>query len=100
MIPEAYCKRIGYKDIPVTLLGRLAVHKNYKGEGLGKHLLLDALHRSYRISASIASMAVVVDPINESETFYAKYGFIKLPDSNRMFLQMRTIAKLFTTDPP
>ena len=41
-------------------------------------------------------MAVVVDPIDESaKNFYKKYGFIMLPDSEKMFLPMETIATLF-----
>ena len=41
-------------------------------------------------------MAVVVDPINKNAVdFYAKYGFILLPDSGKMFISMKTILKLF-----
>ena len=85
-----------YKDLPMILLGRLAVAESQKGNGLGELLLVDALKRSYDISSSeIGAIAVVVDPINDSETFYEKYGFTKLPDSGKMFLPMTTIASLF-----
>lgn len=85
-----------YLDLPVTLMGRLAVDIKYKGQGLGKQLLVDALKRSYETSNTIGSMAVVVDPLDENaEQFYFKYGFIKLPDSGKMFLAMGTIASLF-----
>ena len=41
-------------------------------------------------------MAVIVDLIDEAaKKFYAKYGFIKLPDSEKMFMAMKTIADLF-----
>jgi hypothetical protein len=41
-------------------------------------------------------MAVIVDPLDaDAEKFYFKYGFIKLPDSGKMFLAMGTIATLF-----
>ncbi len=33
-------------QLSVALLGRLAVDQSTKGQGLGEHLLLDALHRS------------------------------------------------------
>lgn len=52
--------------------------------------------RSYEVSKSIGSFAVVVDPIDEDTIrFYDKYGFIKLADSGKMFLPMNTIKTLF-----
>lgn len=84
-----------YTDLPVTLLGRLAVDKSVAGQGFGQLLLMDALKRSYDVSNSeIGSMAIVVDPIDEQAIrFYDKYGFILLPDSGKMFLQMKTISE-------
>jgi len=85
-----------YTNLPVTLLGRLAKDKKYAGERFGETLLLDALKRCYDTAATIGSMAVVVDPIDEeSKKFYLKYGFILLPDSHKMFLTMKTIGYLF-----
>jgi ribosomal protein S18 acetylase RimI-like enzyme len=80
-------------------LGRLARTIQAKGTGIGEELLLDALERAFILSnVSIGAMAVVVDPINAKATlFYEKYGFIKLPDSGRMFLPMKVIQKLFST---
>lgn len=97
-LPDSFKKKLPrYQDLPVTLLGRLAVDSKFKGKKIGKLLLLDALKRSYDTSSSIGSLAVVVDPIDqEAADFYTKYGFILLPDSNRMFLPMLTIEQLFT----
>lgn len=97
-IPTDFKKKLpkSYTSIPTTLLGRLAVDERYKGQGLGKLLLVDALYRSYEISSSVGSYAVVVDPIDQSAVeFYSKYGFILLPDSGKMFLPMQTIKSLF-----
>ncbi|MBI1305383.1 MAG: GNAT family N-acetyltransferase [Bacteroidetes bacterium] len=89
---EIYQKLPTYKDLPVTLLGRLAIDKTVQGTGLGELLLIDALKRSLGLSSLIGSFAVIVDPINSSaEKFYSKYGFIKLPDNGKMFLSMATI---------
>jgi predicted GNAT family N-acyltransferase len=98
VIPEKVSKKLPrtYNSLPVTLLGRLAINENYKGQGLGKLMLIDALKRSFKVSEVIGSMAVVVDPIDENaEKFYEKYGFVKLPDSGKMFLPMKTIEELF-----
>ena len=97
LAPEDVRKKIprSYHNLPVTLLGRLAVDRNFKGMGYGELLLLDALKRCYDISGSIGSIAVVVDPIDESAVkFYHKYGFIILPGSGKMFLPMSTIKRL------
>ena len=99
IVPESFRKNLpkSYTYIPTTLLGRLAVAKNYKGNNLGKHLLIDALKRSLQLSASIGSFAVVVDPINKNaENFYKKYGFINLPESGKMFLAMKSIKQVFS----
>ena len=98
LVPPSYQKKIPARyDVPVTLLGRLARDQSMQKTGLGEHLLMDALQRAYVISqTAIGSMAVVVDPINEKAVrFYAKYGFIALPDSGKMFLPMQTVAQLF-----
>jgi ribosomal protein S18 acetylase RimI-like enzyme len=97
LIPEKYLKQVPKNyNAPVILLGRLARDITTKGTGLGEHLLLDALFRSYKLSnESIGAMAVVVDPINEKAfDFYRKYGFEQLPDSEKMFLPMKVIEQL------
>jgi GNAT superfamily N-acetyltransferase len=98
VIPENYKNKlpVSYSSIPATLLGRLAVDVRFQGTGIGKILLVDALIRSFEISKSVGSYAVVVDPLDEeAERFYTKYGFILLPDSHKMFLPMKTVGKLF-----
>jgi predicted GNAT family N-acyltransferase len=97
LIPEKYLKKVPRNyNAPVILLGRLARDLKQKGTGLGEHLLLDALFRAFTISEeSIGAMAVVVDPINQyAVKFYEKYGFERLPDSEKMFLSMNTIKQL------
>lgn len=98
LVPNEIRKKLpkSYEAIPTTLLGRLAVDNKFQGQGIGKLILVDALKRSYELSKTIGSFAVVVDPIDkDAERFYDKYGFIKLPDSGKMFLTMKTIRQLF-----
>ena len=91
-----------YTSLPTTLLGRLAVDREFQGRGLGELLLLDALKRSYGISTSdIGSIAVVVDPMDDRAAwFYRRYGFIMLADRGRMFIPVKTIARLFRSKSP
>lgn len=96
--PEPIKRKLpqSYDSIPTTLLGRLAVDRKFKGKGLGKILLIDAMRRSYELSKEIGSFAVVVDPIDrEAELFYERYDFIKLPDSEKMFIAINTLKELF-----
>jgi predicted N-acetyltransferase YhbS len=88
-----------YPKIPVTLLGRLAVDTRFQGQKVGALLLVDALHRAVRQTEEIASMAVIVDAIDEAATaFYRKFHFLPLPDTPRtLFIEMATIKKLFST---
>lgn len=95
-IPEGLKSSLKYAEIPVVIIGRLAVHVDYQGNKLGQILLIDALKRIIEISALVGNHAVIVDPINESaEAFYSKFGFIPLKDSKRMFLPLKTAATLF-----
>lgn len=91
-LPAELIKKLPkYPLVPVALLGRLAVDKNYQGQGLGDFLLMDALKRSCGLSEQIGIMAVVVDAINESAShFYQQYGFEQLT-ANRLFLPIQNI---------
>ena len=98
LVPSDIRKKLpkSYELISTTLLGRLAIDDKFQGQGIGKLILIDALKRSYEISKTLGSFAVIVDPIDQgAEKFYSKYGFIKLPDSGKMFLSMKTIGQLF-----
>ena len=97
LAPEIAKKLPRYPRLPATLIGRLAVAQNCHGQGIGEFLLLDALRRSLENTGTIGSIAVVVDTMEErARQFYLHYDFIPFPDSpNRLFLPMKTIAKLF-----
>ena len=97
-LPEEIARRLPkYPEVPGTLLGRLAVSEQFRGQGLGEYLLLDALHRSLGHSRHVASAAVVVDAKDEAaRRFYQHFGFLALPDTpNRLFLPMKTIETSF-----
>ncbi len=100
-IPEDLAKRLPkYPMVSATLLGRLAVSVEFRGQGVGETLLMDALHCCLASSKQIASAGVIVDAKDESAVqFYKKYGFIALPKiENRLFLPMGTVEQLFQKD--
>jgi GNAT superfamily N-acetyltransferase len=87
-----------YPYLPATLLGRLAVDTSFHGQRLGELLLLDALRRAWQVTSQIGSLWVIVDAGSDrARRFYARYGFLSLPDSPmRLFLPMNSIEGLFT----
>jgi len=83
---------------PGQVWARFCVFRGKKGVngGEGTNLLMDALKRSYLNSLQIASMAVIVDPLDkEAIAFYNHFGFIELPDSGKMFLPMSQLEQIF-----
>ena len=96
-VPPQIAKKLPkYPMVSTTLLGRLAISNDYRGQGLGELLLMDALMRSLDLSKQIASAAVVADAKDaKARAFYKKYGFLVLPHiAHRLFLPMGTIEKL------
>ncbi len=101
-IPNDLLKKLklppSYTDLPAVLLGRLAVDQKHKGKRYGELLLMDALQRCLILSSQLGTLAVIVDPIDgESKSFYQKYGFLSLKDSEKMFIPMITIKELFNS---
>jgi ribosomal protein S18 acetylase RimI-like enzyme len=86
-----------YPSVPVTLLGRLAVNKEFQSQGLGEILLLDALKRAMASTLEVASAALVVDAQDENaRNFYLRYDFIPfLAQPSRLFYLMKSVEKLF-----
>jgi len=94
--PELARKLPRYPQLPVTLIGRLAVDLRLKGQGCGEFLLMDALHRSLGHSAEIAAMAVVVEAKDETAAaFYRHFDFQPLlASARRLYLPMKTVQVL------
>ncbi len=89
--PEIQKKLPRYPSVPTVLMGRLAVDRAFRGQGLGGALLADALHRSAHIG--IGAYALLVDAKDaQAVEFYRHHGFIALPDSTlRLFLPLAVV---------
>lgn len=97
-IPEDIAKKLTrMQEIPATLLGRLARSVDFRGQGIGGTLLVDALKKTLQNSTHVASWAVIVDAKDEGAAeFYRRYGFISFPSRpNRLFLPMISIQRMF-----
>ncbi len=81
--------------IPVAHLGRLAVDRQAKGQGLGKALLADALKRILAVADQLGVYAVEVFALNEAaRDFYIKFGFRPLLDDRQhLYMPMSFIRK-------
>jgi GNAT superfamily N-acetyltransferase len=93
-LPPEFTKKLPrYPHLPATLLGRLARSLEFKGQGIGDLLMVDALKRAYESSSVIGSVAVVVDPKDaKAAKFYGAFGFRPL-DGQKMFLPMKVIPE-------
>lgn len=66
--------------VPVILLTRLAVDTKEHGNGLGKHLLRDAITRCVMVAEQVAVRAILVHALHEdARDFYAHFGFEPSP---------------------
>lgn len=95
-VPEAARKYVPrYPLVSATLLGRLAVDQNQHGKGLGGVLLASVLRKAFDSADTVGSSMVVVDAIDDRAiSFYEVHGFIRLGQSTRLAIAMRSLAHL------
>ena len=96
VLPPRESKGLPQLDVPVVLLGRLAVDRSVQRQGLGSLLLVDALRRAAAISEQVGIRAVEVEAVDQAATeFYVRFGFRTLIDDPRhLFIPMHEIRKL------
>jgi GNAT superfamily N-acetyltransferase len=66
--------------IPMAVLGRLAVDREWQGKGLGVALLQDAVLRTTQAAAIMGIRGLLVHAISDAaKTFYERHGFTASP---------------------
>jgi predicted GNAT family N-acyltransferase len=93
-LPEAFARKLPrYPQLGATLIGRLARDIAWKGQPVGRLLLVDALRRCVRHSAEVGAVVVVTDPKDDkARNFYGHHGFLML-NERRMFLPMSELLE-------
>jgi GNAT superfamily N-acetyltransferase len=85
------------EQVPLLLIGRLAIGRAFQGIGLGTELLSDALRRCLAASEIAGARAVVAHAIDDDAVrFYRRHGFLLSPLGERvMVLPIEMVRNLF-----
>ena len=68
------------EPIPVMVIGRLAIDRDFQGRGLGKALLRDAVLRTLQAARIAGIRAILLHAISENaKLFYVHCGFSESP---------------------
>lgn len=75
------------EPIPVVLLGRLAVHRSLRGQGIGRALVRDAGLRVIQVAETIGIRGMLVHALSdEAREFYLRVGFEPSPMDPMMLM--------------
>lgn len=93
---ERMKRGLAHHPIPVILIARLAVDREWQGKGLGAALLLDALGRVVSAADIVGIRAVLVHAKDETaRRFYEHFNFDHSPvDPMHLLLLVKEIARL------
>lgn len=70
--------------VPAVLLGRLAVDRSHRGQGVGRGLLRDAIGSTLVAAQRIGVRLLIVHAVDESAAdWYAQFGFRPSPTDGR-----------------
>jgi GNAT superfamily N-acetyltransferase len=91
--PERLTKGLARHPVPIMLLARLAVSRDFQGKGLGAGLLKDAMLRTLEAAeiAGIRAFAVHAKD-DEAKRFYERFDFIASPsDPYHLFRLLKDV---------
>jgi GNAT superfamily N-acetyltransferase len=79
-LPSAKLRQGMPDQIPLLLIGRLAVDRTWQGKGLGSALLAEALRKCQAAATIVGARGVIVHAIdNKAAAFYEAHGFARSP---------------------
>lgn len=94
--PERLTKGLARHPVPIMLLARLAVHRDWQGKGIGAGLLRDAVLRTLQAAdiAGIRALAVHAKD-DRARTFYRSFDFAESPtDPLHLFALIKDLRGL------
>jgi GNAT superfamily N-acetyltransferase len=94
--PSRVSKGQARYPIPIILMARFAIDKNFQGQGLGRALFFDALTRSLHASEEIGGRAFAIHAKDEEAAlFYAKFDMEPSPENARhLFLLFKDVRRV------
>jgi len=95
-LPSARLRRGMPEQVPLLLIGRLAVDAQWRGRGVGSALLVDALRRCLAASGIAGARGVIAHAIDDAAVgFYQRHGFVRSPLGERaMLMPIETVRSL------
>jgi GNAT superfamily N-acetyltransferase len=83
--------------VPVMIVGRLAVHKDFHGRRIGPGLLRDAVLRTLQAADIAGVRALLVHAISDrARKFYEECGFVASPmDPMTLMITIEEAVKAF-----
>jgi GNAT superfamily N-acetyltransferase len=94
MLPNARLRKGTPEQIPLLLIGRLAVDRAWQGRGVGSAMLVDAIRRCVAASDVIGARGIVAQAIDQpAAEFYQRHGFLLSPLGERVLVMPIESAK-------
>jgi GNAT superfamily N-acetyltransferase len=97
--PERLREGLARHPVPIMLLARLAVHKDWQGKSIGRALLRDSVLRTIQAAniAGVRALAVHAKDDNARQ-YYEQFDFIPSPtDPLHLFVLLKDLRKIVGT---
>ncbi|MCB1471088.1 MAG: GNAT family N-acetyltransferase [Rhizobiaceae bacterium] len=94
--PERLTKGLARHPVPIMLLARLAVSRDWQGKSIGAGLLRDAILRTLQAADIAGIRAFTVHAKNDAaRSFYRHFGFVESPaDPLHLFALVKDLRSL------
>ncbi|AMN47806.1 GCN5 family acetyltransferase [Steroidobacter denitrificans] len=94
-LPTAKLRRGMPDEVPLLLIGRLAIDADFQKRGLGVDLLIDALRRCLVAAETAGARGIITHAIDdEAMAFYERHGFVRCPLGERTMLMPMETARI------